>query len=145
MPNSLRRMPLAYVHIVHVMIHLLLVLAPIALYPKVGALTVLLIPLLTLFYHGLLELAMSFLVTAHSGSNPTHPTHNRLTPYSQSAHTLLTTLLTPRIGRMPRGRVARAHTVCSNAPCAAPHMHFVLDRSDESHARTLVRIGSVWE
>ena len=75
-------MPLAYVHIVHVMIHLLLVLAPIALYPKVGALTVLLIPLLTLFYHGLLELAMSFLVTAHSGSNPTHPTHNRLTPYS---------------------------------------------------------------
>ena len=56
-------MPLAYVHIVHVMIHLLLVLAPIALYPKVGALTVLLIPLLTLFYHGLLELAMSFLVS----------------------------------------------------------------------------------
>ena len=54
-------MPLAYVHIVHIMIDLLLVLAPMALYPKVGALSVPLAGILTLFYKGLLVLSKSFL------------------------------------------------------------------------------------
>lgn len=59
--QMVERMPLAYVHIVHVMIDLLLLLAPVALYPKVGALVVPLAGVLTLFYRGLLFLAMSFL------------------------------------------------------------------------------------
>ena len=59
--QMVERMPLAYVHVVHVMIDLLLVLSPLALYPKVGALTVPLCGILTLFYRGLLELSKSFL------------------------------------------------------------------------------------
>ena len=55
------RMPLAYVHIVHVLIDLLLFLAPFALYPKAGALAAPLSGVLTLFYRGLLELSKSFL------------------------------------------------------------------------------------
>ena len=55
------RMPLAYMHIVHVLVDTLLYLAPVALYPKVGALAVPLSGILTLFYEGMLELSKSFL------------------------------------------------------------------------------------
>ena len=55
------RMPLAYMHIVHVLVDTLLYLAPLALYPKVGALAVPLSGILTLFYEGLLNLAKSFI------------------------------------------------------------------------------------
>lgn len=59
--QMVERMPLAYVHIVHVLIDLLLIMAPFALYPKCGAFIVPLLGFLTLFYRGLLFLAMSFL------------------------------------------------------------------------------------
>ena len=59
--QMVERMPLAYVHVVHVMVDLLLLLAPLALYPKAGALGTPLCGVLTLFYRGLLELAKSFL------------------------------------------------------------------------------------
>ena len=59
--QMVERMPLAYVHIVHVLIDLLLFLAPFALYPKAGALAAPLSGVLTLFYRGLLELSKSFL------------------------------------------------------------------------------------
>ena len=138
MPNSLRRMPLAYVHIVHVMIHLLLVLAPIALYPKVGALTVLLIPLLTLFYHGLLELAMSFLVL-HTVAQT-----RRLTLLTIDSHPTHHPTHTPDRPHAAWARRACAYRMFQCSMRRSTHA-LLLDRSDESHARTLVRIGSVWE
>ena len=55
------RMPLAYVHLVHVLVDSLLLLAPFALYPQVGAMCVPLCGILTLFFRGLLELSKSFL------------------------------------------------------------------------------------
>jgi len=55
------RMPLAYVHLVHVLVDSFLVIAPFALYPQVGILCVPLCALLTLFFRGLLELSKSFL------------------------------------------------------------------------------------
>ena len=58
-PND--RMPLAYVHIVQVLVDFLLVLAPAALYPKMGLLAVPLSGVIVFFYRGLLELSKSFL------------------------------------------------------------------------------------
>ena len=55
------RMPMAYVHLVHLLVDSLLLLSPFALYPKVGWVIVPLSGLLTLFFRGLLELSKSFL------------------------------------------------------------------------------------
>lgn len=55
------RMPLAYVQLVQVLVDSLVLLAPFALYPELGSLSVPLSGLLTLFYKGLLELSKSFL------------------------------------------------------------------------------------
>jgi hypothetical protein len=55
------RTPLAYMHVVHLLVDTFLVLSPVALYPQAGALCVPLSGLLTLFYRGLLELSKSFL------------------------------------------------------------------------------------
>ena len=55
-------MPLAYVHFVQVVTDVVLVLAPFALFPRLGALSVLLSGILGLFYRGLLQLSRSFLV-----------------------------------------------------------------------------------
>jgi len=55
------RMPLAYVQLVQVLVDSLVVLAPFALYPELGSLTVPATGLLTLFFKGLLELSKSFL------------------------------------------------------------------------------------
>ena len=58
-PND--RMPLAYVHIVQVLVDFLLLLAPAALYPKMGLMSVPLSGVIVFFYRGLLELSKSFL------------------------------------------------------------------------------------
>jgi len=58
-PND--RMPLAYVHIVQVLVDFLLMLAPAALYPKMGLMAVPLSGVIVFFYRGLLELSKSFL------------------------------------------------------------------------------------
>lgn len=55
------RMPLAYVHFVQMLVDTLLVLAPFALYPRLGDLSVLLAAMLTLFYRGFVDLSKSFL------------------------------------------------------------------------------------
>ena len=55
------RMPLAYVQLVQVLVDSLVVLAPLALYPELGSLSVPAVGLLTLFFKGLLELSKSFL------------------------------------------------------------------------------------
>jgi len=55
------RMPLAYVQLVQVLVDSLVVLAPLALYPEAGSLSIPLAGLLTLFFKGLLELSKSFL------------------------------------------------------------------------------------
>ena len=55
------RMPLAYVHVVQVLVDTLLVLAPFALYPKMGVISILLSGMLVLFYRGFLALSKSFL------------------------------------------------------------------------------------
>jgi len=55
------RMPLAYVHFTHLLVDALLYLAPFALCSKLGAFSVLLNPIIALFYRGLLELSKSFL------------------------------------------------------------------------------------
>ena len=54
-------MPLAYVHFVQIMTDVVLLLAPFALFPRLGALSILLSGILGLFYRGLLELSKSFL------------------------------------------------------------------------------------
>ena len=54
-------MPLAYVHVVQVLVDTLLVLAPFALYPKMGVISILLSGMLVLFYRGFLALSKSFL------------------------------------------------------------------------------------
>ena len=51
------RMPLAYVHVVQVLVDTLLVLAPFALYPKMGVISILLSGMLVLFYRGFLALS----------------------------------------------------------------------------------------
>lgn len=55
------RMPLAYVHLVQLLVDTLTCLTAPALYPKIGIISVALTALLTLFYRGLLELSKSFL------------------------------------------------------------------------------------
>ena len=55
------RMPLAYVQLVQVLVDSLVVIAPFALYPSVGILSVPLGGLLALFFRGLLALSKSFL------------------------------------------------------------------------------------
>jgi len=67
------RMPLAYVQLVQVLIDSLVALAPLALYPEAGSLSIPLAGLLTLFFKGLLELSKSFLdpfgVEGYPGQN----------------------------------------------------------------------------
>lgn len=55
------RMPLPYIHFVQLLVDSLVLIAPFALYPRLGAYSVLLSGLLTLFYQGLLELSKGFL------------------------------------------------------------------------------------
>jgi len=55
------RLPFQYVHIVQLLVDSLLVVAPFALWPKIGAVAVVLSAGLTFFYAGLLELGKSFL------------------------------------------------------------------------------------
>jgi hypothetical protein len=55
------RMPVAYVHLLQVLIDSLVILSPFALYPQVGSLSIILTGLLTVFFKGLLELSKSFL------------------------------------------------------------------------------------
>lgn len=55
------RMPLAYTHIVQVLVDTFVWLAPLGLYAVLGAWSVLCMGLLTLFYAGLLDLAKIFL------------------------------------------------------------------------------------
>jgi len=55
------RMPLSYIHLVQLLVDTLVVLAPFALYPKLGVLTVLLSGVLIVFYRGFLQLSKSFL------------------------------------------------------------------------------------
>ena len=54
-------MPLAYVHFVQIVTDSVLVLAPFALFPRLGSLSIALSGILGLFYRGLLELSKSFL------------------------------------------------------------------------------------
>ena len=67
------RMPLAYVQLVQVLVDSLVALAPLALYPEAGSLSIPLAGLLTLFFKGLLELSKSFLdpfgVEGYPGQN----------------------------------------------------------------------------
>ena len=61
-PDALSgRMPLAYPHFVQLLVDSLLALAPVALHAKVGAWSIYLAGVLTLFYKGLLEMSKSFL------------------------------------------------------------------------------------
>ena len=55
------RMPLAYVQLVQVLVDSLVFLAPLALFPELGSLSIPCCGLLTLFFKGLLELSKSFL------------------------------------------------------------------------------------
>jgi len=55
------RMPMAYVQFMEVLVDTLIVLAPMALYVKMGTFNIISTGLLTLFFKGLLELSKSFL------------------------------------------------------------------------------------
>jgi len=58
------RMPLAYVHLVQILVDSLVLVAPFALYPDIGCGSILSVPLvglITLFYRGLLSISKSFL------------------------------------------------------------------------------------
>ena len=55
------RMPLAYVHLVQILVDALVILAPFALYSKLGVFMVPLCGLQTIFYRGFLVLSKSFL------------------------------------------------------------------------------------
>ena len=62
--NSLSRLsvrPRRYVHLVQILVDSLLVLAPLALYPRLGLLAAPLAGMATVFYRGFLELSKSFL------------------------------------------------------------------------------------
>ena len=59
--DAVARMPLSYVHLVQLLVDTLVVLAPFALYPKLGVLTVLLSCILVIFYRGFLQLSKSLL------------------------------------------------------------------------------------
>ena len=53
LPDALaERCPMAYVHLVTVLVESLLILPPLAMYPKVGVFTIPLVGTLTLFYKG---------------------------------------------------------------------------------------------
>jgi hypothetical protein len=54
------RMSMTYVQFVQILVDTLVIVAPIALYPKVGVYSVPLAALITYFYEGLLELSKSF-------------------------------------------------------------------------------------
>merc|ERR1711862_550077 len=54
------RMTLTYVHFVHILVDSLVVLTPFAVYPKLGALSILLSGLVTFFYKGLLQISHGF-------------------------------------------------------------------------------------
>lgn len=51
------RMPLAYVHLTHCLVDILLGIAPFGLYPNLGLLSIPMTVLISLFYRGLLELS----------------------------------------------------------------------------------------
>ena len=55
------RMPLAYVQLVQILVDSLIIMAPFALYPELGTLSIPLSGLLALFFRGLLALSKSFL------------------------------------------------------------------------------------
>ena len=55
------RMPMAYVHFVQVLVDVLCVMAPFALYPRGGACTVFIAGLVCLFFGGLQELCKTLL------------------------------------------------------------------------------------
>jgi len=59
--EAVARMPLAYVHLVQLLVDSLVVVAPIALYPQVGSLCVPLSGLLVIFFRGLLNLSKALL------------------------------------------------------------------------------------
>jgi hypothetical protein len=59
--DAAARMPLAYIHLVQLLVDCLLSFAPFALYPKLGVLTALLCPVLVIFYRGFLQLSKSLL------------------------------------------------------------------------------------
>ena len=54
-------MPMAYVHFVQVLVDVLCLVAPFALYPRGGSCTIFIASLVTLFFGGLLELCKSLL------------------------------------------------------------------------------------
>jgi len=55
------RMPLAYIHFVHLLVHILLLVSPIALFPRYWFWSVIAVGILTLFYNGIFKLSMMFL------------------------------------------------------------------------------------
>ena len=55
------RMPLAYVHLTHCLVDILLLVAPFALYAHLGVFSIPMTGVIALFYRGLLELSKSFL------------------------------------------------------------------------------------
>ena len=62
LPDSrVDRMPLAYMHLVEILVDSLCILAPLALYSKVGEFCIPISIILALFYRGLLAPAKSYL------------------------------------------------------------------------------------
>ena len=59
-------MPMAYVHMVQLMVDTLLAYTAFALYTKMGVFCVVMTGVITIFYSGLLELSKSFLDPARS-------------------------------------------------------------------------------
>ena len=59
--DAAARMPLAYVHLVQILVDALVALSPLSLYSRLGILTIPLCGILTLFYRGFLVLSKSFL------------------------------------------------------------------------------------
>ena len=59
--DAVARMPLAYVHLVQILVDALVALAPFALYSRLGVFVVPLCGLLAIFYRGFLVLSKSFL------------------------------------------------------------------------------------
>jgi len=59
--DAAARMPLSYVHLVQLLVDTLVALAPFALYPKLGVLTVMLSGILVIFFRGFVQLSKSFL------------------------------------------------------------------------------------
>jgi len=55
------RMPLAYVHLVQILVDTFVLIAPLALYPEIGAYSPVAVGILTFFYTGSLDLSKVFL------------------------------------------------------------------------------------